>query len=454
MANAKASAVEVIPDPEQERVWDRVAAIDVAKDSGMVCVRVPDEDHPGRRASRVWSVPARMGQVIELADHLAGERVEQVTLEATSDYWRMFFYLFEAAGLNVVLVNAREVKNVPGRAKTDKKDAVWLAKLTERGMLRASFVPPARVRELRDYTRMRVDLTRDRTRCWQRLEKLLEDALIKISSVASKLTTRSTREMIRALVRGERDPRRLADLARGPMRAKIPQLVEALTGTFDDHHGELAAIWLDQIDYLDEQIEGLTGRIETLIGALPDAWGIDADGTTGPEAGHGAGAVAAPVLDRLAAIPGLSRDTAATIIAETGLDMSRFPTAGHLVSWARLCPRTVQSGARSRSRRGGKGNPYLKGALGQAAAAAARTDTFLGHRFRRLVKRMGKPKAYVAIARSILVVIWHLLNDPTASFYDLGPDYYAARQKTAAAVRNHVRHLRALGFEVSITPAA
>lgn len=446
--------VEVIPDAPDERVWDRVAAIDVAKDSGMVCVRVPNDDDSARRASRVWSVPSRMNQVIELADHLVCQQVQQVTMEATSDYWRMFFYVFEAAGLNVVLVNARDVKNVPGRPKTDKIDAVWVAKLTERGMLRASFVPPAPIRVLRDYTRLRVDLTHERTRYWQRLEKLLEDALIKISSVASKLTTRSTRDMIKALIDGQRDPQRLADLARGPMRAKRAQLVEALTGRFDAHHGQIAAILLDQIDRLDGQIAGLSEQIEELIGDLPDAWGIDADGVTGPDAGHGRDAIAAPVLDRLTAMPGLSRQTAATIIAETGLDMSRFPTAAHLVSWARLSPRTVQSGARSRGGKAGKGNPYLKGAMGQAAVAAAKTDTFYGHRYRRLVKHIGQRKAYVALARTMLVALWHLLSDPTMPFNDLGPDYYTSHTKIAKQVRNNVRNLKALGFDVTITPAA
>lgn len=448
------SPVEVIPDPQEERVWDRVAAVDVAKASGMVCLRVPDERRPARRVSRVWSVPAMMGQVVELADQLADEQVQQVTLEATSDYWRMFFYVFEAAGLNVVLVNAHDVKHLPGRAKTDKLDSVWLAKLTERGMLHASFVPPAPVRALRDYTRLRVDLTHERTRYWQRLEKLLEDALIKISSVASKLTTLSTRDMIKALIAGERDPQRLADLARGSMRGKRSRLVEALTGRFDEHHGQLAAILLGEIERLDARIEELTARIEELIVAMPAGWGIDAGGVTGPDAGQGTDAIAVPVLDRLAQVPGLSQATAATILAEIGLDMSRFPTAGHLTSWARLSPRTIQSGARNHSGKPGKGNPYLKGALGQAAAAAARTDTFLGHRFRRLVKRMGERKAYVALARSILVAIWHLLSDPTTTFNDLGPDYYARHQKTAAQVRNHVKHLKALGFEVTITPAA
>jgi transposase len=387
-----------IEDEEHEQVLDRVAAIDVAKASGMVCTRVPHDARPGRRRTRVWAVDAATNAVLELAGYLAGEGIEKVTLEATSDYWRIWFYLLEAAGLDVQLVNARDVKAAPGRPKTDKLDAVWLAKLTERGMLRPSFVPPAEIRRLRDYTRLRTDLTRERTRYWQRLEKLLEDSLIKVSSVASTLGTVSARDMVEALIAGERDPKVLAGLARGRMKAKRAALAEALTGNFDDHHAELARMLLDQIDALTAQIGKLTMRIGELIAAIPAAQGIDADGTTGPDAGAGPDAPALPALERLDEIPGISRATAQGIIAEIGLDMTRFPTAGHLVSWAKLSPRTIQSGPRNRAGRTGKGNPYLKAILGEAAAAAARTDTFLGERYRRIARRRGKLKALVAIA--------------------------------------------------------
>jgi transposase len=337
-----------------------VAAVDVAKASGMVCTRVPQEPGAGKR-TRVWEVDATTNAVLELGAHLAAEGVEKVTLEATSDYWRIWFYLLEAAGLDVQLVNARDVKNAPGRPKTDKLDSVWLAKLTERGMLRPSFIPPAEIRQLRDYTRLRLDLTRDRTRHWQRLEKLLEDALIKVSSVASTLGAKSVRDMIEALIAGQRDPAVLADLARGRMRVKRAALIEALTGRFDDHHGELARMLLDQIDALSTQIATLTSRIEELIAAIPAARGVDADGTTGPGAGLGPDAAELPAIARLDEIPGISRHTAQVIIAETGLDMTRFPTAGHLVSWARLSPRTIQSGPAVRAGKTGKGNPYLMG---------------------------------------------------------------------------------------------
>ena len=445
---------EEIPDAEHELVVERVCAIDVAKASGKVCLRAPDPRRPGRRVSTVWDVAATTGAITGLGEHLVEARIEKVTVESTSDYWRIWFYLLESAGLTVQLVNAREVKNVPGRPKTDKLDAVWLAKLTEKGMLRPSFVPPAPIRQLRDYTRLRIDLTHDRSRAVQRLEKLLEDALIKLSTVATDITGVSGRAMIEALVAGERDPRRLADLARGRMRPKRAALVEALTGRFDDHHAELARILLDQIDALTVQIDTLTTRIETLITAIPAAQGADSDETTGPDAGTGPSATVLPAVARLDEIPGIGPRTAQIILAEIGLDMDQFPTAGHLVSWAKLCPRAIQSGPVQRAGKTGKGNPYLKGALGEAAAAAAKTDTFLGERYRRIVKRRGKLKALVAVARSILVVVWHLLADPTARFRDLGTNYYMTRIDTERRLRTHLAQLAAMGYRVTVEAAA
>jgi transposase len=454
---------EEIPDAEHELIIERVAAIDVAKASGKVCVRA-SKDAAGRRSSRVWDVAATTGAITELAGQLVVDRIDRVTVESTSDYWRIWYYLLESAGLSVQLVNARDVKNVPGRSKTDKLDAVWLAKLTEKGLLRPSFVPPAPVRELRDYTRLRTDLTRERARHWQRLEKLLEDSLIKVSAVASALDTLSVRDMLEALIAGERDPRRLADMARGRMKTKRAALIEALTGRFDDHHAELARILLDQIDALTVQIATLTTRIEQLLAAMPDAQPT--------ETGHRDSTVSCPVtvdtvivarcanaaplsaVARLDEIPGIGPHGAQVILAEIGLDMTRFPTAGHLVSWAKLCPRTIQSGPVQRGGKTGKGNPYLKGALGEAAAAAAKTNTFLGERYRRIVKRRGKLKALVAVARSILAIIWHLLTDPATRFRDLGPDYHANRVHTERKVRNHLAQLTAMGYRVTLEPAA
>ena len=441
---------EEIPDEEYEQVLERVAAVDVAKDSGMVCTRLPAGGAGGRRTSRVWQVPATTNAVSDLAAQLVDLGIERVTVESTSDYWRIWYYLLESAGLDVQLVNARDVKNVPGRPKTDKLDAVWLAKLTEKGLLRPSFVPPAPIRVLRDYTRMRVDLTRDRTRNWQRLEKLLEDALIKVTSVASKLQTLSTRDMVEALIAGRRDPQELAELARGRLRGKNAALVQALTGRFDEHHGELARILLDQIDRLDTQIAQLTARIGELVNDIDPAPPATPPDSTGDSSRPSA----TSAMQRLAEIPGLSPETAQLIIAEIGLDMTRFPTAAHLVSWARLCPRTIQSGASSSAGKAGKGNPYLKGVLGLAAATAARSGgSFLAERYRRIVKRRGKGKALVAVARSILVIIWHLLADPTARYHDLGPDYYDKRVNTDRKLNSLVRQLESLGHTVTLNPA-
>jgi transposase len=460
----------VVPDgrqvevEEHEQIVERVAAIDVAKASGMVCTRVPHQTTPGKRITRVWEVAARTNAIIALADQLTRQGIERVVVESTSDYWRGFVYLLEARGLCVWLVNARDVKQVPGRPKTDKLDAVWLAKLNERGMLRPSFIPPAEIRQLRDYTRLRSDLTQERSRHVQRLEKLLEDALIKLSTVATDIVGVSGRAMLEALIVGQRDPKVLAELAKGRMRGKRAALVQALTGRFDDHHAELARVLLDHIDALTTQTDRLTARIEELIAAIPAAQppqdqsgrsrGRGGGGATDEDAHAQAAPVLLPTPDRLDEVPGLGSKAAQVIIAEIGLDMGQFPTPAHLVSWAKLSPRTIQSGATHRAGTTGKGNPYLKGVLGEAAAAAAKTNTCLGERYRRLVNRRGKLKALVAVARSILVSIWHLLADPTARFHDLGADFYTNRTDTDRKTRNHIRQLQALGFTVTLTPAA
>ena len=435
---------------EQEQIVERVAAIDVAKASGEVCTRVPHASIAGRRLTEVWTVGATTNAIVALAKQLAQEGIERVVVESTSDYWRPFVYLLQAQGLTVWMVNAREVKQVPGRPKTDKKDVVWLARLNERGMLRPSFIPPAEIRRLRDYTRLRSDLVEERSRRAQRLEKLLEDALIKLSSVASDFLGVSGRAMLEALIAGERDPRVLAELARGRTRVKRAALVEALTGRFDDHHAELARLLLDQIDTLSAKIEALTARIEQLIAQIPAAQAPLVPAEPGGGESHHAASAPLPVIERLDEIAGIGRYAAQVIIAELGLDMSQFPSAGHLVCWAKLSPRAIQSGATRRSGKTGKGNRYLKSILGEAAVTAANTHTFLGERYQRLVKRRGKLKARVAVARSILVIVWQLLADPTARYRDLGSDFYTSRIDKQRRTRQLVRQLEAIGYTVTL----
>src|ERR1019366_4403933 len=343
---------QVIDDEQHERVYERVAAVDVAKDSGMVCTRLPHPSRPGARQSAVWTVKARMAAIGALGRQLKRDGIQVVTLESTSDYWRIWFYVLEAAGLAVQLVNATQARNLPGRPKTDKLDAMWLARLTEMGLLRPSFVPPAAIRALRDYTRARTRLTQERTRCFQRLEKLLEGALIKLSRVASKVTTESAKDMIRAMIAGERDPHTLAALARTRMKARHDDLVEALAGMFDDHHGELAQLLLDQAAFCDTRIDQLTARITASVAAMPAAWGVDADGTTGPDAGTGPDAAAPPAVQRPARAPGPPRTPpgwAFSIRGKRGLYLPPSPPAPPLVPGAGLSPPARQSGPRTRA---------------------------------------------------------------------------------------------------------
>ncbi|MEU8347946.1 IS110 family transposase [Spirillospora sp. NPDC048832] len=322
---------------------------------------------------------------------------------------------------------------------------------TSKGLLRPSFVPPPQIRQLRDFTRLRLDLTAERTRHWSRLEKLLEDALIKVTSVASKINTVSVRDMVEALIAGERDPKVLAGFARGRMKEKHTALIEALTGRFDDHHALLARMLLDQIDTLTGQIDQLTAWIENHLHAIPAAQAPDPGGRGCDH--RQSFTCLLDAVARLEEIPGITPHGAQIILAEVGLDMSQFPTAGHLVSWAKLCPRTLQSGPKNKAGKPGKGNRYLKGVLSEMATAAAKTDTFLGERYRRIVKRRGKLRAMVAIARSILVIIWHLLADPTTRFRDLGSDYYTTKINKDRKAQSHIRQLQALGFSVTLTPA-
>jgi transposase len=435
---------------EHEQMVERVAAVDVAKASGMVCLRTPHETIPGRRVTKVWPVAATTAALVELGDHLRCERVTRVVLESTSDYWRPFYYLLEAAGLTVWLVNAAQVKNVPGRPKTDKLDAVWLAKLAERSMLSPSLVPTEPMRQVRDLARARFDLVEDRTRVKQRIEKLLEDALIKISSVLTDVLGVSGRAMIEALTAGQRNPTVLAELARGRARRNRAALQQALHGRFTEHHARLTRLLLGQLDELSARIDEVTGLLDAAIRALPADPADHDHGRSNAQTNYN------DAVARLCAVPGGGPDSVRAVLGEIGLDMSVFGTSARLCSWARVAPRTVQSGRKTGRARTGKGNPYLKSALAQIATGAAKTDTFLGERYRRLIKRMPKAKALVALQRSILVIFFQLLADPTAEFTDLGSDFYAKRIDRARRTTHLLRQLHALGYTVQLTetPAA
>jgi transposase len=433
-----------------------VAGLDIAKPDAVVCLRLPPAAGERKRSSRVWKVTATVPDIEELAGDLKAAGAEKVSMESTSDYWRIWFMVLEAAGLAVQLVNSSQARNLPGRPKTDREDAQWIARLTEMGLLRPSFVPPPEIRALRQYTRQLARLTQDRTRYWQRLEKLLEDALCKVSSVVSKMAgSVSVRAMLEAMIAGETDPQALADLAKGPMRGKRAGLVKAFTGMrFEAQHAFAAASHLRMIDMLDAEIAMLEEQVSEHLAAIPAAWGVDADGTTGPEAGRGPDAVVLPAAARLAEIDGLGWFSAAALIAEIGLDMSVFPTPEALVSWVGQAPVAAQSGARKGRGKKGRGNSYARRIAGGAGNGAAMTGSFLGERHRRIRSRPGSSwnKASCAVGRSILVIVWHLLRDPAARYRDLGPDHYAKHASTGRKIRGHIRQLQALGLDVTVTP--
>jgi transposase len=451
----KKIGAQLVEDEEYQLRHEKVAGIDVAKASAVICTRLPAARDGGRRLSRTQEVAATVTAIVALAAALAADGVELVSMESTSDYWRIWYYVLEEAGLRVQLVNSSHARQLAGRPKTDKLDAQWIARLTEMGLLRPSFVPPPQIRALRQWTRTRLQLVRDRTAEWQRLEKLLEDALVKLSSVVSELAGNKTaRAILEALIAGQRDPAALAGLAKGPLRGRRGELERSLDGmVFAGHHAWLARLHLDRIDTLDRQVAAIDDEIEACLDAIPAACGVAADGTRTPDPGPAAAVL--PAAQRLAEIPGVSLELARAIIAETGLDMSVFPTAGHLASWAGLAPAARQSGPRTRKPKKGQGDGYLRRYATQAANGAGRTGTFLGERLRRLDRRLGGTRARCAVGRSILVIIWHLLNDPAARFTDLGAGWHDRKTDRDKKIHGHLRQLRALGLEVTITePAA
>jgi transposase len=417
-----------------EELHARCAGIDIGKKNAKVCLRVPGPNPAGRRkadrvSEKVTTWGSMTNQILALREHLVEHRVTCVVMEATSDYWKPYYYLLEdLPGCEVMLVNARHVKNLPGR-KSDVNDATWLAQLGAHGLVRASFVPPVPIRELRDLTRTRTAVTRERAREVLRLEKLLEGAGIKLSAVASDLTGVSCRAMLMALAQGERDPRTLADLAHWSMRGKTGDLIEALTGRFTDHHGFLVRTHFDLIDKHDQVIADLTARIEVMVE---------------PFRGF---------RDLICTIPGIGPLVADVIIAETGADMTRFPTAAHLASWAGVCPGNNESAGVIKSTKTRHGNSYLKGSLGIAAMAAARSnDTYLAAKYRRIAARRGAKKAIVAIEHDMLTAIWHMAQ--TGELYrDPGSDFFT-RLRPQRAKNRAIRELEALGYNVSLAKAS
>jgi transposase len=416
-------------DTEDEPLFaERVAGLDIAKAEVEVTIRVPSDTTAGRRQQETRTFGATRRQLLALADWLRCWGVTKVGMEATGDYWKPVFFLLESRGFDCELYNAAQVKALPGRPKTDRADSIWLARITERGMISSSFVPPAPIRRLRTHTRYRRHLTQARTAEKQRTEKLLEDGHLKLSSVISDIHGVSGRAMLEAIIAGERNPKVLAQLARGTMRGKIARLEEALDCSFfTSEHAAILAMMLAAIDSFTAQIDQLTARIETL---------------------------AEPYLHQIAQldeIDGVGTICAQDIIAETGADMTVFPTASHLVSWARWSPQVKQSaGKRKGSNATGRGNPYLSAALGEASISAGRTQSFLGARYRRLTKRMPKKKALVATGNSVLTIVHALLADPAARYLDLGADYYEQRMHTRRQARNHVKSLERLGYKVTI----
>jgi transposase len=416
-------------DVEDEPLFaDRVAGLDIAKAGVEVTIRVPSETTAGRRQQEARTFGTTGRELESLGDWLACWGVTRIGMEATGDYWKPVFFLLEARGFDCQLYNAAQVKALPGRPKTDRADSIWLAKITERGAVCSSFVPPEPVRVLRTHTRYRRHLTQARTAEKQRVEKLLEDGHLKLSSVISDIHGVSGRDMLNAIVAGQRDPKVLAQLARGTMRVKIRRLEEALDCSFfTSQHAAVLAMMLATIDHYSTQIDTLTARIEALI----EPW--------------------LPQVAQLDAVDGIGAICAQDIIAEIGVDMTVFPTAAHLVSWAKWSPAVSQSaGKRKGSNATGRGNPYLGAAIGEAASGAARTQSFLGARYRRLTRRMPKRKALVATGNSMLTIIHALLSDPAARYTDLGPDYHEQHLHPRRQARSHIHSLQRLGYKVTI----
>jgi transposase len=412
-----------------EVVHERCAGLDIGKKLVVAAIRVRSEGRSKRR-QEVRSFGTFAADLEALADWLESEQVTSVAMEATGVYWKPIWHVLEDRRFELLLVNATHVKKVPGR-KTDVKDAEWIAQLLECGLLRGSFVPPEVIRDLRDLTRYRKRLIQDRARESLRVQKVLEDAGVKLASVATNVLGVSAREMLDALIAGERDPDVLAEMARARMRRRIPELRQALAASrFRAHHAVMLREHLSHIDQLDAGIARLDDRVDELM--LPFA----------------------AQRDRLTTIPGVAKRGAEVIIAEIGLDMSCFPTSAHLASWAGMCPGNSESAGKHLSGRTRRGDPWLSGMLTEFGWAARRTnDTYLSAQFWHVARRRGQEKAAVAVGHSILVIAWHILRDE-ASYHELGGDWFDRRRDPDARQQRLIRQLEELGLRVTVEPAA
>ena len=407
-------------------VHPRCGGIDIHNKTAVACVIVSEAEGPPHQEIRTYGTMT--ADLLALADWLAAERVTHVAMEATGGYWEAPFDLLEGQ-FQVVLANAQHIKAVPGR-KTDVKDAEWIADLLRHGLLQARCVPDRPQRELRDLTRSRTALVRERAAEANRLQKTLEGANIKLGDVAANVPGRSAREMLESLVAGRADPATVAQFARGRLRQKIPHLERASAGHFAAHQRFLVAQRLAHIDYLAEALERLSTEVAERLAPFEST------------------------LDRLAEIPGVGRRTAEIVLAEIGPEMSRFPTAGHLASWAGMWPGHHESAGKQHDGKTRKGSRWLRDALLEAAAAAGRTkDTYPAAQYHRLVRRRGRNKAAVAVGHSLLVIVWHLLQHD-CPYVDLGSTYSDERDR-AATERRLVRRLEQLGYSVRVDrPAA
>ena len=410
-----------------KRIRDRVAGLDVHRDTVVACCRVVAPSGEAEVTKQSFAT-TRKG-LGELAVFLTDAGVETVAMEATGVYWKSPYYALEGMFPELWLCNAHHVKNVPGR-KSDLSDADWLADVAAHGMVRPSFVPPPPIRELRELTRYRKTQVDARAREIQRLEKVLQDAGIKLTSVASRVWSASSREIIEALISGVRDPAVLAEMAKGRMRAKIADLEEALAGHFGSHHAVVCRQIIDHIDFLDQAITALTEEVTTRLVPFEAAVAI------------------------VTSIPGMSRTTAEVIVAETGADMKRFATPGQLCAWAGVAPASYESAGKRRPAGTRQGAQWLRRALIESARAAARTKgTYLSAQYARIARRRGANKAAVAVANSMLFTVWHLLN--TGAFYiDPGADYFERRHDPAVEAKRLARRIEALGFDVNLIEKA